>query len=72
MSGDEIKYIIARLVDKANANITEARADRNDLFKEGKSLAYYEMLDVLQSELTVAGEDLEEYGLNVDLLRRFI
>ena len=72
LSLDSLKFIISRLVSNANDAVQEARADRKDLFAAGKSLAYYEMLDVIQTELDVREQDLKEFGLNVDLLKDFV
>ena len=72
LSSDALKYIIARLIANANEAIDESRADRGDLFKSGRSLAYFEMLDILQAELDAREQDLREFGLNVDLMQKYI
>ena len=33
----------------------------------GRRLAYYEMLDILRTELDVRGQDLKEFGLDTNL-----
>lgn len=66
--GEEaLKYIIARLVDNANEAIEESNKDRSDAFNQGRRLAYYEMLDILKSELDVRDADLKEMGLDFDV-----
>ena len=67
LTSESIKYIIARLIDNANDAVGESRKDRNNLFNEGRQLAYYEMLDILQSELSIRDQDLKEFGLDIDL-----
>ena len=72
LTADSLRFIIARLIANANEAILESRENREDLFKSGRSEAYYEMLDTLKSELAARDEDLARYGLNVNLERRYI
>ena len=67
INDDAMKYIIARLIDNANEAVTESEADKDDLFKGGRRLAYYEMLDILKSEIDARDLDLKEFGLNIDI-----
>lgn len=67
LSNEALKYIIARLVDNANEAVTESEADKDNLFKSGRRLAYYEMLDILKSEIDARDFDLKEFGLNIDV-----
>ena len=67
LTSESIKYIIARLIDNANDAVGESRKDRNNLFNKGRQLAYYEMLDILKSELSIRDQDLKEFGLDIDL-----
>ena len=67
LTNESIKYIIARLLNNANEAVEESKKDRSNLFKSGRQLAYYEMLDILQSELSVRDQDLKEFGLDIDL-----
>lgn len=72
LTADSLRFIIARLIENANESIRESRENREDLFKSGRSEAYYEMPDTLKSELSVRDEDLTQYGLNVNLEQRYI
>ncbi|MBC5689770.1 transposase [Mediterraneibacter sp. NSJ-55] len=67
LSEESLKYIIARLVENANEAVEESDRDRNDLFNQGRRLAYYEMLDILKSELDARDADLKELGLDFDV-----
>ena len=67
ISEESLKYIIARLVDNANEAVGESEKDKSDLFNQGRRLAYYEMLDILKSELDVIDADLKELGLDFDV-----
>lgn len=40
---------------------------KSNLFTQGRRTAYYEMLDILKSELDVRDADLEKLGLNFDI-----
>lgn len=72
LTADSLRYIISRLIENANESIRESRESQGDLFKSGRSEAYYEMLDTLKSELDARDEDLAQYGLNLNLESRYI
>ncbi len=67
LSEDSLKYVIARLVENANDAVKESEIDKGDMFNQGRRLAYYEMLDILKSELDVRDADLKELGLDFDI-----
>lgn len=67
LTKDGMKYMVARLIENAREAAEESKSDRHDLFAAGRSTAYYEMLDILQSELLIAEQDLKEFGLDFDL-----
>jgi len=71
MSEAEIKYIIARVLDNANDAFEEATENKDDDFYKGKKLAYYEILDTIKNELKARGQDLKEFGLDIDLEKKF-
>ena len=65
-----IKYIIARVLDNANDAVQEARIkklDGDSEFYDGKKFAYYEMLDTIKNVLITYGQDLKEFGLDINL-----
>ena len=67
MNNESIKYIIMRIVERALDANNEYKANKDDAFQQGRNTAYYEVLDILRSELEVREEDLKDYGLNIDL-----
>lgn len=71
LSRESIKYIVARLLDNANDAAEEYRGDKGNKFLAGRKLAYYEMLDILRTELDVRDEDLKEFGLDIDLEKTY-
>ena len=72
LTKDGIKYMISRLLKNASEAAEQSKQNREDAFSSGRALAYYEMLDILQSELDARGQDLREYGLDVDLIARYV
>lgn len=50
----------------------EAQLENGDCFNDGRALAYYEMLDIIQHELEANDEDLEEFGLETDVDQLYV
>lgn len=69
---ETLKYIIARLVERADEAMQEYLNDKDNDFKNGRSLAYYEMLDILRTELDFSEQDLNEFGLDFDLEEKYL
>lgn len=72
MNAECLKYIISRLIANASGAKKESTANTKDVFLAGRKVAYYEMLDILQSELYVHDIDLKAMGLDMDLERTFL
>lgn len=70
MSEDFVKYLISRISENAIESWAYSLANKDDAFESGRSLAYYEVLDIIQKELKVNGFDLEEFGISQDLLHQ--
>ena len=47
LTEEGMAYIVARLIQNANEAVREYREERTDLFKDGRAVAYYEMLSIL-------------------------
>ncbi|MDY2936990.1 MAG: transposase [Fusicatenibacter sp.] len=67
LTREGIKFLIARLLENANDAVEESKKDKNDQFAAGRRLAYYEMLDILKTELDIKEQDLKDFGLDVNL-----
>ena len=67
-----IKFIISRMIEKANDAVAEAKNNEGDQFYVGRKLAYYEVLDTIKSELEVRDADLKEFGLDANLEETFL
>ena len=72
ISIEEISYIVERIVERAREAVEESRENREDSFKDGRALAYYEVLDILRTELSVREISLEKIGLSFDLERELL
>ncbi len=67
LTKEGIKYMIARLLENANEAAEESRQDKDDPYCAGRKVAYYEMLNILKTELDIREQDLKEFGLDIDL-----
>ncbi|EJZ69559.1 hypothetical protein [Lachnoanaerobaculum sp. OBRC5-5] len=72
ISIEGISYIVERIVERAREAVEESRENREDSFKDGRALAYYEVLDILRTELSVREISLEKIGLSFDLERELL
>ena len=72
ISIEGISYIVERIVERAREAVEESRENREDSFKDGRALAYYEVLDILRTELSVREISLEEIGLDFDLEKELL
>ena len=71
MNKELTKFIIARLIDHANDAIHEEKQHPGDSFYGGQRLAYYQVLNTIKNELDAHDENLEEYGLDINLEEAF-
>ena len=72
ISIDGISYIVGRIVERAREAVEESKDDREDGFKDGRALAYYEVLDILRAELSVREISLEKIGPSFNLERELL
>ena len=72
ISIEGISYIVERILERAREAVEESRENREDGFKDGRALAYYEILDILRTELSVREISLEEIGLDFDLEKELL
>ncbi len=67
-----MEYIIGRLLKNAQETVDEWGKNKNNLFYDGKVLAYYEMLDIIKAELDIRNQDLKEFGLDINLEEKML
>lgn len=72
MNDETVRYIIARLVERTDEAAQEHEMDKSNEFESGRALAYYEMLDILKTELDLNDQDLKDYGLDINLEARYL
>ena len=72
VSIEGIAYIVGRIVERAREAVEESSDNREDGFRDGRALAYYEVLDILRTELSVREISLEKIGLSFDLERELL
>ena len=69
---DGISYIVGRIVERAREAVEESKDNREDVFRDGRALAYYEVLDILRTELSVREISLDKIGLDFDLEKELL
>ena len=68
----QMQYIISLILDDAYDALEEYRKSDGDKFYRGRLFAYYEILCTLKNQLSVRVENLEDFGLNIDLEKTFL
>ncbi len=68
LSEEALAHIIARLLERAKEAAETHKKEKTE-HSGGEQVAYYAMLDIIQSELDAYDIDLKKYNLDVDLLK---
>ena len=63
LTPEGLAHIVYRILERAN----DLNAEEKSLFIDGQRLAFYEVLDIIKSELYIREADLKEYGLDFEL-----
>ena len=66
------QFIVERIIKNAYDSLNEAKENHNNSYYEGHIIAHYEILDIIKTELKVRGENLEDYGLDINLEEVFL
>lgn len=72
LSDEAIKFILSRVLDNANDAVEEYNQNKDDDFYKGKKMAYYEVLDTIKNELEARDQNLNEFGLDIELEKEFL
>ena len=69
ITSGQMKFIVEKLLDNATDAVKESKTARGEekVFYDGMKQAYHEMLDTMKNQLIVDDQDLEKFGLNIDL-----
>ena len=70
LTKEAFQYIVARIAERGLEAVKEYRESKDD-FQSGRSMAYYEVLDIIRSELLVREQNLED-SLNIDIENTFM
>ncbi len=74
MSGDDVlKATIERLIENADEALQEAKAHKNDSpYYSARKDVYYEVLDTIKDDIIMGDLDPDDYGLGMDLEKRYL
>lgn len=62
-----LKAAVRCILEQALRAVSEARQNPNDTYKDGRSLAYYEVLDTIKNQLEIYDLDADVFGLGMNL-----
>ncbi|MBR0062315.1 MAG: hypothetical protein IJP68_12640 [Selenomonadaceae bacterium] len=71
MDMDDVKYIIGSVMEYAYEAREEA-IKKPDSFEQGRSLAYYEVLNTIFNRLEICEQDPKEFGYSENWEREFL
>ena len=66
------QFIVERIIKNAYESLNDARENPGSDYHGGHIIAHYEILDIIKTELEVRGENLKDYGLDVNLEEVFL
>lgn len=62
-----LKVAMQSILEQALCAVSEARQNPKDAFKDGRALAYYEVLDTVKNQLEIYDSDANDFGLGMNL-----
>ena len=62
-----LKAAVRSILEQALCAVSEARQNPRDAFKDGRALAYYEVLDTVKNQLEIYDSDANDFGLGMNL-----
>lgn len=68
LNEEALMHIVARLLERAKEAAETHKKEKTE-HSGGEQVAYYAMLDIIQSELDARDIDLKKYSLDIDLLK---
>ena len=71
MDIDDVKYIIGSVMEYAY-EAREAAIKKPTAFEEGRSLAYYEVLNTIYNRLDICEQDPKKFGYSENWEREFL
>lgn len=70
LADEVLKAAMQSILEQALRAVSDARQNPRDAFKDGRALAYYEVLDTVKNQLEIYDLNANVFGLgmNLDLL----
>ena len=62
-----LKAAVRSILEQALCAVSDARQNPRDAFKDGRALAYYEVLDTVKNQLEIYDSDANDFGLGMNL-----
>lgn len=62
-----LKAAMQSILEQALRAVSEARQNPQDAFKDGRALAYYEVLDTVKNQLEIYDLNANVFGLGMNL-----
>lgn len=70
LADEALKAVMQSIPEQALCAVSDAKQNPHDAYKDGRALAYYEVLDTIKNQLEIYDLDANVFGLgmNLDLL----
>ena len=66
------RFIVERIIKNAYESLNDARENPGSDYHGGHIIAHYEILDIIKTELEARGENLKDYGSDMNLEKIFL
>ena len=67
LADEVLKAAMQSILEQALRAVSDARQNPRDAFKDGRALAYYEVLDTVKNQLEIYDSDANDFGLGMNL-----
>ena len=67
LADDALKAAMQSILEQALCAVSDAKQNPQDAFKDGRALAYYEVLDTVKNQLEIYDSDANDFGLGMNL-----
>ncbi len=67
LADEALKAAVQSILEQALCAVSDAKQNPHDTYKDGRSLAYYEVLDTIKNQLEIYDLDADIFGLGMNL-----